>query len=99
LLSDSRELDQTSQTAPERQADQPLNRRSSNGLFISCRTATGGANNDNLTASAGPITNAAETTSSPIWSKSFLRTEANYRVPIEVVGPWLIVLTRKGLFT
>ena len=26
-------------------------------------------------------------------------TEANYRVPIEIVGPWLIVLTRKGLFT
>jgi hypothetical protein len=35
-----------------------------------------GANNDNLTASAGPITSAAETT----------------------LG-WLIVLTRKGLFT
>jgi hypothetical protein len=26
-------------------------------------------------------------------------TEANCRVPIEVVGPWLIVLTPKGLFT
>jgi len=57
-----------------------------------------GANNDNLTASAGPIANAAETTSPPIWSNS-VGTEANYRVPIEVVGPWLIVLTRKGLFT
>ena len=30
---------------------------------------------------------------------SSVETEVNCRVPIEVVGPWLIVLTPKGLFT
>jgi hypothetical protein len=89
LLSDSRELDQTSQTAPERQADQPLNRRSSNGLFISCRTSTAGPTMTNLTASAGPIINAAETTSPPICSKSVLTSEPRQITgfPSKLLGP------------
>jgi len=59
-----------------------------------------GANNDNIIASAAPITNAAETTSALIWSESFL-TSAPRQItpfPLAVVGPWPIVLARRGLF-
>jgi hypothetical protein len=55
-----------------------------------------GGNNDNLIASAAPITNAAGTTYADLERElSNVGTEANYRFPLDVVGPWLIVLARQ----
>jgi hypothetical protein len=89
LLFDNRALDpnvaNNSGTASRLAIEPPVFER----LVYLVQNRNRGANNDNLIASAAPITNAAETTSAPIWSESFLTLAPRQitRFPSMLLGP------------